>query len=192
MLPPDPLFKPKIKTLETARLSIRIDTLEDYVHQFRTCSDEALKAQFGIVTDEELTTQKQKIQGGLTTYRTSVVFFHLKERSLNKVIGSFAFHNWYPMHRRSEIGYAMSAEDYKGKGYMSEAIAPIVTFGFEAMALNRMEAFIGPQNMPSRKLAERIGFKQEGCLQEHFCKDGVVGDSLVYGLLRKDYPADKQ
>ena len=189
MLPSDPPFEPPVKTLETARLSIRIDTGDDYIQAFRSKSDEELKACFGIVTDADLQTQKDKVHGGLTTYRTSLVFFHLKERTLNTVIGSCAFHNWYPGHRRSEIGYAMGGEEYKSKGYMSEAIGPIVKFGFEAMALNRIEAFIAPQNNPSIKLVERLGFRQEGWLHEHYCKDDIPGDSLVFALLQKAYAA---
>jgi len=187
MLPSDPPFEPAVKTLETARLSIRIDTEQSYVQAFRTQSDEELKAYFGIATDAELQTQKDKVHGGLTTYRTALVFFHLKERMLNTVIASCAFHSWYPMHRRSEVGYAMAAEQYKGNGYMSEAIQPIIAFGFEEMALNRIEAFIHPENIPSIKLVERMGFQQEGWLHEHHCKEDIMVDSLVYGLLRKDY-----
>jgi ribosomal-protein-alanine N-acetyltransferase len=187
MLPSDPVFKPDIKTLETERLSIRIDTVEEYVQLFETRSDTWLKDCFGFRTDEELNKQKDKVFGGLTTYRTSVVFFHLRERSMDKVIGNFAFHNWLPMHRRSEIGYAMSGDEYKNLGYMREAIAPIIAFGFEAMELNRMEAFIHPDNIPSKRLVERIGFQPEGQLREHYVADGIVGDSIVYGLLRKEY-----
>lgn len=187
MLPTDPLFRPDVKTLETERLSIRIDTVEDYVQMFKACSDAALKDCFGFRTNEELNKQKEKVSGGLTTYRTSVVFFHLRERSLDTVIGNFAFHNWFPMHRRSEIGYAMMDDAYKNQGYMREAIAAIIPFGFEAMELNRMEAFIHPDNTASRKLVERMGFRQEGWLREHYAAEGAIGDSIVFGLLHKDY-----
>jgi ribosomal-protein-alanine N-acetyltransferase len=187
MLPTDPPFIPQAPTLETARLSLRIDTHEQYVHKFRSLADDELKSHFGITSDEELMVQKDKVRGGLTTYRTSLLYFHLIERSMEKVIGSFAFHNWYPIHRRSEIGYAMIAPGYMNLGYMREALPPMIAFGFEQMNLNRIEAFIHPENTASRKLVKRAGFRQEGWLHEHYCKDGVVGDSLVYGLLQKDF-----
>lgn len=187
MLSAGPLFQPSQPTLETERLSIRIDTEQAYVRAFHTYSDAELKAHFGILTDQALKTQKEKVRGGLSTYRTSVVFFHLIERTLDKVIGSFAFHNWYPAHRRSEIGYAMSEDAWKAQGYMREAARPIVEFGFREMALNRMEAVISPQNVPSIKLVERLGFQQEGHLREHYIVDDVAGDSMMYALLERDY-----
>ncbi len=186
MLPTDPPFIPHVKTLETNRLSIRIDTEEGYTNMFSTCTDEQLKSHFGILTDKDLQTQKNKVSGWLSTYRTSVLFFHLIERDLNQVIGSFAFHNWYPIHRRSEIGYAISADEHKNKGYMKEAVRPIIEFGFKSMNLNRIEAYIHPENAASRKLVEGIGFRQEGLLREHYCHEGVTGDSEVYGLLYHD------
>jgi ribosomal-protein-alanine N-acetyltransferase len=187
MLPTDPTFNPKVRALETERLSIRIDTLEEYIHLFQTSSDDALKQYFGIATDKELAKQKEKVHGGLTTYRTSVVFFHLIERGLDKVVGNFAFHNWYPMHQRSEIGYAMAADEYKNKGYMGEALAPIIGFGFEAMELNRIEAFIDPHNEPSRRLVERLGFREEALIPERYIYDNVMSDAFLYGMLRKDW-----
>ena len=187
MLPSDPAFLPPKKSLETERLSILIRTEQDYYHAFQTSSDEQLRIDFGIVTDQELQLQRNKVLGGLCTYRTSILFFHLKARDIDKVIGSISFHNWYPMHSRSEIGYALSEDRYKGLGYMNEAIAAVVPFGFNAMSLNRIEAFVHPENLPSIKIVERAGFKREGLLEQHIYKDGVPGDSIVYGLLRQQF-----
>ena len=75
---------------------------------------------------------------------------------------------------------------------MLAILAPILVFGFEAMDLNRMEAFIDPQNTASRKLVERAGFHHEACLPQRYCYDGIASDAMLYGLLRKDYPARTQ
>ena len=182
------MSKSNIKTeiLDTPRLHIRIESGEEYVHAFHTLGDEALKVHFGF-SDEQLQVEKGKVAGGLTTYRTALVYMHLIEKGNNNVVGSFAYHNWFPMHRRSEIGYAMKREEYKNKGYMKEALPLIIAFGFEAMNLNRMEAYISPGNAPSRKLVERAGFQREGLLQEHYCYDNVITDSIVYALLLRNY-----
>ena len=180
-------LKADIKMLETPRLRIRIDTEEAYVHAFKTGSDEWLKDYFGLASDEELASQKKKVEGGMSTYRTTVLFCHLIEKEQNVVVGSFAYHNWYPMHSRSEIGYNMKSDEYKNRGFMKEALPVMIRYGFEVMDLNRIEAFIHPENIPSRKLVEGMHFKQEGWLRQHYCMNGAMGDSLVYGLLQEDY-----
>ena len=59
------------------------------------------------------------------------------------------------------------------------------------MKLNWVEAFIGPDNIPSRRLVEGYGFAVEGQLREHFCYDDVIQDSVVYSLLKSEYDFKK-
>ena len=70
---------------------------------------------------------------------------------------------------------------------MSETIKPIIEYGFYQMDLNRMEACIGSENNASLSLVRRMNFTQEGHLREHFCKNRLLGDSLVFVLLRSEY-----
>jgi ribosomal-protein-alanine N-acetyltransferase len=174
-------------TIETPRLLLRIDTLEDYNRIFESFDDKALMQYFGYINEAELESEKLKVKGGLCTYRTSVVFFHLIEKTTHTVLGSFAFHNWFKIHSRSEIGYALKKDEYKNRGFMKEAIVPILDYGFHILKINRMEAFIGPDNIASQKVVLGQGFKQEGVLKEHYNKDGDLQDSILFALLRKDY-----
>lgn len=176
-----------MKLLETARLLIRIDTLEEYTEVFKTHTDEALKEIFGFLNEEEILVQKDKLKGGIKTYRSTCVFFHLILKENQKVIGAASLHNWYPMHRRAEIGYNLKFDEYKGKGLMREAAKAVVEYGFAELNLNRIEAIIAPDNVPSKRTVERLGFVQEGLLKEHYNDNGIIGDSLVYGLLKSNY-----
>jgi [ribosomal protein S5]-alanine N-acetyltransferase len=173
--------------LETERLNIRIDKAEDYIQAFNTLSDENLMLHFGFTNLKELETQKMKVKGGMSTYRTSFQVFQLIEKGTEQIVGSFGFHNWYPTHQRAEIGYAMNAEEHKQKGYMKEAMNVIIPYGFEYLKLNRMEALIHPDNTPSIKLVKHYAFTQEGLLKEHYYSDGQMGDSMLFALLRKEY-----
>jgi len=176
-----------MSTIETPRLLVRVDTYEDYFKAFTTLDDDALKSMFGIYTDADLESQKKKVSGGLTTYRSSVRFFHLILKENNEVIGSFAYHNWFPRDRRSEIGYEIKASHHKSKGYMKEAFPSLIAYGFETMELNRMEAFIEPGNIASRRLVEAASFREEGLLKERYRPDEKFTDAIVYSLLAKDY-----
>lgn len=90
-------------------------------------------------------------------------------------------------HERAEIGYVLFEADYNRKGLMSEAIGPIIEYGFKQMKLNRIEAFIGPKNQASIQLISKLNFVKEGQLREHYCENNRVEDSIVYSLLRKEY-----
>lgn len=176
-----------MKIIETPRLLVRGITIDEYNNVFKNYDKAEAMKFFGYTTEEQYNENYRKYIGGLTTYRLSVFFFHLIEKESSKVIGDCAFHNWYAMHSRSEIGYALLADEYKNKGYMKEAMLPILDFGFNELNLNRVEAFIGTKNTASQKLVKHYGFTQEGHLRAHYCKDGVIEDSLVFGLLRNEF-----
>ncbi len=179
-------FQPPVAELLTPRLRIRIDSEESYIAMFHTTPDAELQAWCGFATAGELAVQRVKVEGGLSNYRSSTVFFHLIETTTQEVIGNIAFHNWYQIHRRSELGYAMNADRWKGQGFMKEALPAVLRFGFEEMDLNRIEAFISPENTASRRLVEANHFRLEGELRQHYVHGGRADNSLVYGLLREE------
>lgn len=174
--------------LETERLLIRIETADEYKQLFESLSDAELKDYFGFTT-ERLESQKAKVKGSLTTYRNKVLFFQLIDKTSKLIIGCFVFHNWYPSFSRAEMGAEIYENENKYKGYMSEAITEILKYGFSEMKLNRIEAVIDPSNAASIRVAEKMGFKKEALLKEHYYNNGETIDSLLLTLLHKDYAA---
>ena len=81
------------------------------------------------------------------------------------LVGTCGLFSWNRNWRKCVIGYEL-APHAQGKGYMAEALAGAVQWGFENMALNRIEAQIHPDNAPSIKLAVSLGFVEEGRLRE--------------------------
>ena len=153
---------------------------------FTTLPDEHTKIFLGL-TDAELQIEQGKFQKGLTMHNRSFRNFLLINKVDGNIIGKCGFHTWYQDHSRAEIGYSMMNEDVKGKGYMKEAFRPILDYGFETMKLNRIEAFIGRNNMASQRLVKGCGFVEEGVMREHYCKNGVIEDSVCFSLLKRAY-----
>ncbi|RYZ47652.1 MAG: N-acetyltransferase [Sphingobacteriales bacterium] len=173
--------------IETPRLILRRSTMSDYTRIFEEQTSEEAMAYLGAANEDELSLERSRYEKGLETYRTSFVYFHLIEKSSLEVIGDCCFHTWYTPHARAEIGYGIKKEIDKNKGYMREALYPVLRYGFAEMGLHRVEAFVNPDNLPSQKLLLGVGFKQEGVLKEHYYKNGEHLDSIVLGLLRKNF-----
>lgn len=173
--------------IETKRLLLRKVTPEVLQFVFRTMNDDGLIRFLGLSSHEELRKEKVKMEIGIRTHNKSFLYFHLITPETNELVGWCGFHTWYLDHFRAEIGYGLMGEKYKKLGFMSEAMEAIVKIGFSEMKLNRIEAFISPNNIPSLKLAQKFGFKSEGCLKNHYLSNEVFEDSEVFGLLRSDY-----
>lgn len=88
--------------------------------------------------------------------------------------------------RSTDIGYGLISHAW-GKGYMHEALAALLQYGFSELQLNRIEADIDPRNTASAKSLQRSGFIKEGLLRDSCMVNGELTDSARYGLLQREW-----
>lgn len=177
----------KFEEIITDRLILRKLTQENFDSIYSDMSQDEQLDILGITSIEELLKEKEKYEKGLSTHNKKFLYHQLIDKITNKVIGWCGFHTWYTDHNRAEIGYVLFDDNYKSKGIMSEAIVSIVNYGFNNMNLERIEAFVGPNNTPSIKLLKRMEFKEEGYLKHHYFHDNKMEDSIVFALLKSEY-----
>lgn len=174
-----------ITSLYSERLILRKIKPETLERLFSRGNDAEIMSTLCLDSQQELEDERRKFREGIATYNRSFVWFKLLERGTSVHIGAIGYHIWYTDHDRAEIGYALKDDQYKNKGYMTEAIAVVLEYGFNEMNLHRVEAFVGPNNTPSLQLMKRFGFVQEGHLREHYLRKGVYEDSLVFSRIAK-------
>ena len=170
----------------TGRLLLRLINPEIYNQILDTYDDEAIRKYFGFTNTIEIEQEKARYRQGMTMSGRTFLYFHLLEKESSEVMGWCGYHTWLLQHRRAEIGYVLNDDKYKGKGYMKEALPPIIKYGFETMKLHRIEALVSPDNVPSLKLLKGLGFREEGHLREHYMKNNKLEDSLMFSLLETD------
>lgn len=172
--------------METKRLFLREQTREllEYVIN-QPVADQMVF--FGTETTEQLTFELSKAKPKLKpNVIRNWIKWDLIDKQTNQVIGSCGFHNWIPEHERAEIGYLLH-ENYRKKGFMSEALSAVIKHGFHTMKLNRIEAFISPENMPSLNVVNTLGFTKEGILRQHYKTPEKIHDSAVFSLLKSEF-----
>jgi RimJ/RimL family protein N-acetyltransferase len=104
----------------------------------------------------------------------------------SEVIGGAGLHLRQGMNVR-EIGYWVSSAHCR-KGYATELTRALTRVGFEVDSAARIELRLWPENRPSRKIAEGLGFVSEGTLRRISRDvDGRPCDVHVFALLRDDY-----
>jgi len=102
------------------------------------------------------------------------------------LIGTCTLASINPENRRAELGFAL-ARAYWGQGYMHDALGVLLRFGFSEMQLHRLTADTDPRNERSIRTLERLAFRREGYLREHYLLHGEPQDSILYGLLCSDW-----
>ncbi|MCI8590274.1 MAG: GNAT family N-acetyltransferase [Clostridiales bacterium] len=84
-----------------------------------------------------------------------------------------------------ELGYYL-AEEYWGKGVMTQAVKQICAYVFDKSDIIRIYAEPFAKNAASCKVLEKAGFVLEGTLRKNVVKNGSVLDTRMYSLLRTD------
>lgn len=181
----------QIETFTTKRLLLKLHTPQVFETVFTTLCDDEINSFLGLENDEELAKEKQRFSDGAYAQFKNLRWFQLCDIDTKEVLGSCGFHIWYKQHNRAEIGYNLRRDTDKQKGLMSEAVAFVLDYGFTTMQLNRVEAFVGPDNIPSLKIMSKFGFEKEGYCKEHYCFNGVLDDSVLFALLKKNYKSHK-
>ena len=177
----------KFEELKTDRLKLRKLTAEVFDYVYQHLSEDQQMDFLGLNSKEALETERSKYKKGFETFNKKFLYFQLIEQESHKIIGWCGYHTWYVDHDRAEIGYGLFGEEYKRKGLMSEAITPIIKYGFETMKLHRIEAFVEPKNEASIRLITKLNFVKEGVLREHYFSNNQMEDSIVYSLLKHEY-----
>lgn len=180
------MFAPEIRT---ERLQITIYTSDHIAALLREKTQQEFIDLMGLVTEEEYRKYQKRYDGG-NDYLDFRIFI-LSDAESGGIVGSFSYHVWVLQHRRAEIGYRILPA-YQNRGLAKEAIRAIVHHGFEDMNLNRIEAFVAPENKYSQNVVESQHFSQEGVMREHYFYEGKFDDSICYALLRSEYDQHKK
>lgn len=77
-----------------------------------------------------------------------------------------------------------------GRGIMPTALALVVDHAFAVGGLHRIEVNIRPENTASRRVVEKLGFRQEAYHHRYLHIDGDWRDHLGYALTTEDVAPD--
>lgn len=114
-----------------------------------------------------------------------VASFAVVLRETGELCGAIGLHPDQE-HQRAEIGYWLGVP-YWNQGYMTEAAAAVLDYGFTTLGLNRIYAGHFTRNPASGRVMQKIGMTFEGILREHHRKGEQFEDSANYSILRREW-----
>jgi RimJ/RimL family protein N-acetyltransferase len=114
------------------------------------------------------------------------VTFAIELKLESSLIGIAEFRDIDKEHFVAELSYWLAVTAWR-KGYMSEALKPLLAFGFETLSLNRIQAYHMVRNLASGKVLQKNGFKSEGLLRQRVRKWGKFEDVRLLSILRQEW-----
>jgi ribosomal-protein-alanine N-acetyltransferase len=113
-------------------------------------------------------------------------FWAVADAGTDRCLGMVNYHDGHIRSKRVAIGYIVDpARQRQGLG--GEAVSAMLKFCFGDLGLHRAQAFIHPDNAPSRALAEKLGFRCEGRLRDNLRVGDEWRDDMLYALLANEH-----
>jgi ribosomal-protein-alanine N-acetyltransferase len=84
------------------------------------------------------------------------------------------------------IGYWID-EAHAGHGYVAEAVVVATRFAFEQLHLHRLEVCIVPRNTNSRRVMDKLRFRNEGIAERYLEINGTWEDHIRYAITAEEW-----
>lgn len=173
--------------LETERLLLRELSVDDVPALFGVHSDTEGMRWFGTDPMVNQSDAENLIKIFENLWLSGIgLRWAIERRSDGKFLGTCGFFKWNRGWRSCGIGYEL-AQFARGNGYMQEALAVIINYGFDKMKVNRIEAQVHTQNITSIKTLNALGFLREGLQRQAGYWHGTYHDLHHFSLIHQDY-----
>jgi ribosomal-protein-alanine N-acetyltransferase len=116
--------------------------------------------------------------------------FAITRAANDLLVGVIVLVNFDWRHRHCEVGFWL-APGARGQGIARAAISLVIDWAFDVLGMRRIELTTLPENTPTMKLAEDLGFVREGIMRSRNFERGRVLDVVWFGLLRDEWPTQR-
>jgi [ribosomal protein S5]-alanine N-acetyltransferase len=176
-----------LPNLETEHFNLRKINEDDIAAIFDYGSNPNVSKQVSWETHETLRDTSVFVEMILKGYAEGTkALWGLELKSTGKLVGTIDFVTIQERHRKAEIGYVLSEECW-GKGYMTEAARRIISFGFEELQLERIQARCFVENEGSARVMEKVGMSFEGTMRNAMFAKGKFHDLKMFAIVSEDY-----
>jgi RimJ/RimL family protein N-acetyltransferase len=114
--------------------------------------------------------------------------FAIRTRDSDKLIGECSIEPQWN-HHSGWVAIGIGEADYRGKGYGTDAMRLLVSYGFRELGLHRIGLGVFGNNIGAIRSYEKSGFRQEVVMREALYRDGVRQNEITMGILRREWEA---
>lgn len=178
---------PASPVLQTKRLALTLVTLADYpeiaeIGREPDIGDMTISVPQPMTLDASrdwIAREVQSIHDGHS------VIYAVREKEARAILGVVSLRHIDSSHACAELSFWFS-KAARGRGLASESADALVSCGFSALGLHRIEAYHILRNVASERLLSRLGFRFEGILRQRVAKRGGREDVKIWSRLRDE------
>jgi len=116
--------------------------------------------------------------------------FYVLDGVTSQIVGIAFINQINRMHQIGNLGYLVRT-NRTGEGIATEAARLVAQYGFEKLGLQRIEVVVHKDNVPSLKVAEKLGATREALLRNRILLQGVPCEAYLHSLIPADFGIKK-
>jgi len=176
-----------MKTLTGTLIDLRPLEPEDLQFLFDTENDESNWKVSGTKTPYSKHILKNYIKNARQDiYEAKQARFVLECKTLLTPVGMIDLFDFDPFHKRAGIGILV-LDKYQNKGFASEALKMIISYGFHYLNLHQLYANITTDNEQSIALFEKFQFQRVGIKKDWIYHHKTFFHEATYQLIHSIY-----
>lgn len=126
------------------------------------------------------------IESCITAWTQQTHFpFAIFDAASGQYLGGTGVNHIDRQNRQGSVGYWVRTSA-AGRGVAPQAVRLVARFAFDTLQLSRLEIFARPDNLKSRRVAEKAGAKFEAMARNRVVQHGHAYDAALYSLIPSD------
>lgn len=113
--------------------------------------------------------------------------FAIVKQENDELIGNCSLHNLDLINGRATVGIFIGDKENRGKGYGSETLELLLSYGFNHLNLNNIMLTVYSFNEPAIFCYKKVGFKEIGRRREAYFKNNERYDEIFMDIIRSEF-----
>ncbi len=103
----------------------------------------------------------------------------------DNIKGVVDLYDFDPYHKRAGVGVVISSEADRAQGLATSALQLMVDYAFQHLRLHQLYASVSADNVASKKLFEKLRFRESGIKKDWIATMNSYKDVILYQLINK-------
>ncbi len=101
----------------------------------------------------------------------------------DSIVGVVDLYDFDPYHKRAGVGIVIPQDLDRSKGYASAGLQMMIDYSFKRLRLHQLYAGVAEDNTASRKLFEKLRFRESGIKKDWIATDQHYKNEIIYQLI---------
>ena len=173
-------------TLTSERLLLQQFVSSDVSVVFKGLSHPKITQYYGVHFDSLDATKEQMDWYATLEENGTGIWWAIRTKAQGCFVGAIGFNDVDMTSKKAEIGFWLLPE-FWGKGILKEAFLSAITYAFETMKLQKLEAFVETENRNCISALEKFNFNLDTMLLNCESKNNTLVSLYVYSINSQTY-----